>query len=618
MECRLLPSEFDRNAVTVLREAATPTPAPTPPSLSPSGVGDLWTEFVEGVIEPLTPIVIFVAGFAALIFVAGRLLVLLGLFRDRVSFVWQRRVAWIAGTSLAIGIPLAFAVRGLWLMRGETIPGEPVPESPWLLFIELIGIPGWWWILVGGAALGVLLLAFGFATLQRTQITITSKEDGTGLDAPRIMTTINSMAGSPNRGLEYPVGTDVTTAADAVSKLSDNAFVAGFQYVVKVIFGTQPWTLAVENETSDALSIAVSRNGKLVKAKRLSLGYLTGYAELEKPSKAMRLASLVAAEYVALLGRQYPGNLQRGLHGATDPSSIALHYVASSEMHRSPDNEQKWAPILQEAIARDPANRAAVSTLRYVECRRATGDRLVAYRDELLQAAETERRYGIRDNDLYVRTLQSLMAAERNVRASNPAASAEVDFGELGELASTRRRNKNPDALACRRRMLYLITRFIGAQPGADIPPAGLEPEEQAVWSEARAHYKPGKSHQGTAHANEGAMLAAEEAVLARYGDFRNSPEVSYSLACRRVRDNLHAVEYAGVQSVEQLLTTAFRRPDIRGWAPDDPELHNYDRRRLRHLIDDSTPKPAESEPEPEELPYRVLIKRLLAKLAKS
>ncbi|TYL51165.1 hypothetical protein [Agromyces mariniharenae] len=569
---------------------------------APEDLEELWTSFDEEVLQALLPIVSFVGLSALAIIALGRLTILIDPFRNLRSNPVTRSMAWFLGLLLALLTPTIFVVRGLWLMRTEELSQVAIPLSPWQLFVDLLGSPSpEWWLLLIGAGLAVLLLGYAFATTRSTHITITSsKGEGEVLDSARLMATIDAVAGRPDRGLEFPVGTDIETAADSVSNLSENKAVAAVQSLVKVVFGSTPWNLGVENESAEAVSLAVSRNGKLLVAKRLRLSDYSSLSTMELPSKADRLAALVAGEFVAAMRDQYRWEFDPGLHGATSAQSIALHYLASAQLQAETTDPDEWRPTLMRAVALDPANRAASATLRFITDRFATGPDLERYRKRLTQVlhdeleltrhGRTRIKYGLgfdsarrddivedamatpvrrlRRNDLLIRIAQSLVAVERNCIAQADARAGEIDTAPLLTYLLKVRGNRSANPiLTNKRRMLADITLFLtDCQDGSLEPPAELRRAERKAWNEARPLKPKGLAIE---------RLVCEEAALAIYGDFRNVPDVCYSLACRRAMGGFTRSDDS-IESMESLLKVAFRRPYNREWAPRDPELADY------------------------------------------
>ena len=617
------------------------------PTTTPEGLGVLWRGFVDGVLEPISPGVQFVGVSSLVLLGVGRLMVLLGVFRNTRSRRGTRVLAWGLGAVLAILVPAALALRGMWLFRGDGPVGEGIAASPSLLFFDLVWDRPWqWWALLLGAVASVLCFAFAFATTRSARVTLESKNDGSGLDRTRLMEVISAMAGGARHGLDFPVGTDISTAVDSVRKLSDNKFFAGVQAVVTAIFSSSPWDIVIENESEGAVSIAISRNGRLVKARRLALTDHPPLVQLKEPAKADLLAALAAGEIVGSLQDQYRSEMRPGLHGATDSASIALQFISSSGLQSETPQPTVWKPTLQRAIRLDPLNRAATVTLWFFEAR-FEGKDLDDYRKNLLAMLDREVKGSkghsrrpwsyirrtpqagidievwrtpkrrLRENEMLVRLANSLVTCERNLAAlgrypstTEPSTTEPSDTEPLLSYLLKLRRKPDPPILASRRSAHRAISAFINAPKNSLAAPDELYPREREAWDAfgVDANYSAEK------------LRTREEAVLTLYGDFHHSPEIAYNYACRLSVGELFTDE-DGLALTEELLGVALQRETIWEWAPKDPELKQFmvaNKAVFDKLIEAASPKPFKEEPASEDLSFTVLIKRLLSKMAKS
>ncbi|MGX5772074.1 hypothetical protein ACWKWN_15085 [Microbacterium trichothecenolyticum] len=339
-------------------------PAEEPTGYDGADLGALWKEFTE-TLDALVPILVFVGLFTLALLVLARLLALLPKVRNMRSKRSWRITAWIAGLALAVLVPVYVALRGMWVMAQGGPKSDADVDAKGYGFERFVPDVLWrsgtWWVVLLVALVTLAILAFAFATRQGVAIKLKSKDDGTGLDSAHIMAAMDAMAGQTNRGLEFPVGTDLTTAAAAVSELSDNKFVATLQVAVSAIVGATPWTLTVENEGEKAASVTISRNGALMKAKRVKIGETL--SDVSEMTAAELLAALISGELIASLRSRYRSEFDADLSGATDGESIALHYIASSALSTNRAARAKGIPILARAAELDPQNRAAWTTL---------------------------------------------------------------------------------------------------------------------------------------------------------------------------------------------------------------------------------------------------------------
>ncbi|MGU3645881.1 hypothetical protein ACLBXX_13010 [Microbacterium sp. C23T] len=577
-----------------------PAGAPDPEYYEVS-LGALWTLFSKN-LDLLVPIVTFVGVFALVLLALGRLLALVPGLRNPRSLRGWRIFAWIVGLSLAVIAPALVALRGMWVIaqdgpyKGQRVDGE---DFGFAAFLQAVTWRSpFWWLMLALLLITVATLTFAFATRAGVTIKLESSSDGTGLDTAHVMAAMDGMAGSTNRGLEFPVGTDLTSAANAVSELSENKFVATLQVAVTAILGSTPWRVAVENMGDKSASVTISRNGALIKAKRIKLG--EELADVTELTAAELLAARIAGELIASLRSRYRSEYDADLSGATDGESIALHYVASSALSTNRGTRAKGIPILARSVELDPQNRAAWTTLANFAYRDPTFHDPknprphVTYRDFLDRAILEELRrgrnrwdgaaewmrtnlsggphprdegksdfvvaqYGVRKwrmrrNGLLVRLLQTRVVAAVNAEAAYKAAGtlrrrslihqqAVID----AEYMRLRRETfggpltkREPPKTAIRRRQLLLLDEFrVAARaPFSLDPPQVLTARrfrsELRAWEEA--------SERASGFPTVAARNACERAALAASGDFDRDPIVAYSLACYR------AVQFTSTQ----------------------------------------------------------------------
>ncbi len=571
-------------------------PAKTETEYTGVSLGELWKAFSETV-QVLAPILVFVGLFALALLVLARLFALLPRVRNMRSMRSWRVMAWIVGLGLAVVVPAYVSLRGMWVMaQGGPVSQADVDGENYRFeqFVpDVLLRSGAWWGVLLVAALTVALLTFAFATRQGVTIKLKSKDDGKSLDTAHIMAAIDGMAGRTNRGLEFPVGTDLTSAAAAVSELSDNKFVATLQVAVSAILGSTPWTLTVENEGENAASVTISRNGALMKAKRVKIG--DTLADVSELTSVELLAALIGGELIATLRTRYRSEFDADLSGATDGESIALHYIASSALSANRAARAKGIPILARAVDLDPQNRAAWTTLANYAYRDPkfqdpkTPKPHEAYREFLDGAILEELRRGrnlwdvartsLRDdlrvgrrgpdaglsefviaqrdvrmwrmkrNGLLVRLLQTRVVAAVNADAANRASSVDRDPADVekqagadAEYVRLRRETfggppskREPRKTAIRRRQLLLLDEFRAAQPDV----ASLEPPEilyhSAFVDERLAWEAVALRHSPTDVVTSADRVACEEAALGATGNYARDPVVAYSLACLRV-----------------------------------------------------------------------------------
>jgi hypothetical protein len=326
--------------------------------------------------------------------------------------------------------------------------------------------------------------------------------------------------------------------------------------------------------------MAITRNGRVTITRRLEVkgGPL---ADVPAPSQVGRLAALVASEVIAEMARAYR-SIRRGLNGATEPSSIAYQYVATTALESTPELRKKAIPLLHASLTEDPNNRGAAATLaafiyrdpvnvtlshrgyqqlletaidnelRLLKAARrlsiprariAWGLRETLYTGEvpfpMLPTNATKISIGrLRSDDLLLRLLQMYVVASRNLAAARPTASvaAPSPYDELWLYLNARSKRGNASqTLFARRRQIFLIDRFrelhwdsgIGTTRKPTHLQDGFRIHERRAWAAAlRTRNK--------ADTRLAGRFACEDAVLRVWGDFDQDPDVSYTLACHR------------------------------------------------------------------------------------
>ncbi|WP_457101140.1 hypothetical protein [Microbacterium sp. P5_E9] len=577
-----------REAERLLEDAGQPTDSATilaclvepktpATSVTPKDFGEWWAQFQKDVLTPITAMVAFWAAFVFALIALGRILAFVPPFRDPKRGEFQhrstRRLAVGIGLALSVVVPSAVMLRGVWLMQGGGPKAPYTPDAPFApQFAAALATfgGGWWFFFLVLSVFAIWVWSFVFASAPRVTLNLKGSDDGKGLDSSQLMAAINGLAGGKNRGIEIPVGTDLTTAAEGVAELSDNTFVKVVQATLRAIFGTTPWVLSAENESDDAVSITISRNGKLMTAKRIRVAKPHPLAGIDEVPIAERLAALVAGELVATLRTRYRPEFDPKLYGATDGQAIGLHYLASTTLAASAASRAKAVEILELALTLDPSNRAVWATRANFVYRNPAihlaGDRgpHESYRRALLAAIENElaRLPHVDDpqwipqiddgfgpaliptaarnipeksllaNGLLPRLLQAYAAVEANLAALGDIEliDTEIRMRRLRIRVQSVKRTDESSVTRARRRQFLLIDEFRRARELTGIPPILRLPpfgQEKKAWEERANRPEPG-------------VLAlrrrfdCEDAALAVSGDFAHDPDVAYALACYR------------------------------------------------------------------------------------
>ncbi|KFD42768.1 hypothetical protein IU11_17875, partial [Cellulosimicrobium sp. MM] len=228
------------------------------------------------------------------------------------------------------------------------------------------------------AALGVLLVATVLATRLRLTIEVTSGRSGDrttsheGTGGARLVALLGELGAEPPRGLEVPRGTDISAlSGSALSELPQGAFVKAVVSLAQGVVGSVPWRVTVEERDADHLAVVVTRNGRAAGSAALDRAGLLRF-DPEDPTSAAAAAQVdlyraAAAVVLLTLARHHAGF--EGLCGATSWRSLALQYVAQSDLADAPDRERE---LLARAVDVDPRNDLAQVALAHAEGRHHT------------------------------------------------------------------------------------------------------------------------------------------------------------------------------------------------------------------------------------------------------
>ncbi|MBO9553940.1 hypothetical protein [Cellulomonas sp.] len=203
--------------------------------------GTQWTAFSKARLEPLgAPAAVALAiTFGWL--VVGRVLVQAYpaslAFRDGRKA--SRRVA--AGAVAAVVSGLMFTLWAPALQR-------------WPLVAVVAGAA-----VVGGC--GAFALSYGLASRLRITIDATSSDDQDAPSASRILAILRKLGADPPRGLEVPVGTDVSVLSDAVTKVPQASWLSSIVTALSAVLGFTPWKVVLD-KTADGTAVVVTRNGR--------------------------------------------------------------------------------------------------------------------------------------------------------------------------------------------------------------------------------------------------------------------------------------------------------------------------------------------------------------------
>ncbi|WP_186325308.1 hypothetical protein [Cellulosimicrobium sp. TH-20] len=540
----------------------------------PAAGASTWTG--SGVAGATLAVVVLLLGFVAGV-VAGALalgrLVAPGAGHDRTRWwAWATAVAGVAAVAAVVLSARALGGPG-------TVAAGPVAAGSLAAGAVL-------------AALGVLLVATVLATRLRLTIEVTSgrsadrttSHEGTG--GARLVALLGELGAEPPRGLEVPRGTDISAlSGSALSELPQGAFVKAVVSLAQGVVGSVPWRVTVEERDADHLAVVVTRNGRAAGSAALDRAGLLRFDAADPTSAAtaaqVDLYRAAAAVVLLTLARHHAGF--DGLCGATSWRSLALQYVAQSDLTDAPDRERE---LLARAVDVDPRNDLAQVALAHAEGRHHTlREDLDAYGRWLDRfVTRSEGRSGYRSLRLraqYSRaatTVNACFAPGRD--GDDPAgrldATAVDAVRALLEALAVERAAGREDALVVRLQdaveSLYLqaevAARALEPVAPQRVPTApGTEPGERGEPSE-------------TAETPRERLRRAYRAALARDPEGADAPSPTtptgeYNLACT------YAVRTTPLGAADALRTTDHLRravvlADLRTWLHDDPMLAAY------------------------------------------
>lgn len=523
----------------------------------------------------------FVAGVVAVALALGRL-VAPGARHDRTR--WWAWAAAVAGVAAVAAVVLSARALG----GPGTVAAGPVAAGS----------------LVAGAvlaALGVLLVATVLATRLRLTIEVTSGRSGDrttsheGTGGARLVALLGELGAEPPRGLEVPRGTDISAlSGSALSELPQGAFVKAVVSLAQGVVGSVPWRVTVEERDADHLAVVVTRNGRAAGSAALDRAGLLRF-DPEDPTSAAAAAQVdlyraAAAVVLLTLARHHAGF--EGLCGATSWRSLALQYVAQSDLTDAPDRERE---LLARAVDVDPRNDLAQVALAHAEGRHHTlREDLDAYGDWLDRfVTRSEGRSGYRS--LRLRAQYSRAATTVNACFA-PGRDGDDPAGTLGatavdavrallEALAVERAAGREDALVVRLQdaVESLYRQAEATAPALEpvaaqrVPAApGTEPSDRTGSSETAESVETARS----AETSRERLRRAYRAALARDPDGADAPSPTtptgeYNLACT------YAVRTTPLGAADALRTTDHLRravvlADLRAWLHDDPMLAAY------------------------------------------
>lgn len=247
--------------------------------------------------------------------------------------------------------------------------------------VELLAIVhpsvGWLWLMASSVVILALtaahFLARGWASGRGVHVVTVKGSGSDEAGAGQVVALLQQLSAERPRGIEVARGTDVTALSEVgLTAAPSNAVAAAALELVNVLIPRAPWRVRIDAENEDRISVAVTRNGRLVRTATIDRDALglrvapvdpagsrqdssveprsdsadTRYPDLHIMAAAVVLTALVSA-YDDI----------EGLRGATDWRSVGLCVIATSVFQDPHDR----LPLLARAIEYDLSNRLAQS-----------------------------------------------------------------------------------------------------------------------------------------------------------------------------------------------------------------------------------------------------------------
>jgi hypothetical protein len=378
-------------------------------------IAEAWTDFQNDVLKPAFPLLLTSAATTLGLAVLARLLMTVPFLRDRKTMKEDRVAMGTLGTLGIVFAPAAALISIVQVCGRDDFLGC---DSGFVHSWEAV-LAGVFWLVVGVASAFALAYAIG----SRLRLVLHGRgafgDDAEAGTPWPFLSRLRDIGGTPARGVEVPVGTDVTSLASAIAELPQSKVLQYIERVWNLLVNASPWkaTIRDEGDKGRGVSVTLERNGHVVASEVIRLSVITDLIDrndLNEELKTELLASLAAGFSLSVLRERYPSELNPGLYGATEWKSIGLHYVASTLFGFRERAEA--IVLLRSAVEADRDNRLATTSLWNFTYRESTSvDSLRAYAQWLtLQIEPSDRE---RNDELRLRQLMTHSAVLRNIHA---------------------------------------------------------------------------------------------------------------------------------------------------------------------------------------------------------
>lgn len=512
------------NATTLALNERTPGPSPAE-SLKKS-----WDTFVTA-IAPLQDV-----GLAFLLWLA----VAIVLLQFMPIFMGNHLAGWCGERRRRGGVALGFGFVLLGSLVGTVGAALASTLSPSLSFaVFALGLTV--------AAVGLFVWDWRRREARKLLVTVEGKDTERAVDDLRGI--VADLGASAPRGVEIPVGTDVTFLKDVdFAGLGGGAWTKAVQSLVQAIKPYTPWRLGVSVVSDDRLAVTLRRNNRFVESTiidrqtfKLDEGTLKKLAAGGEDPEAPPLWSFPASLALCEMARKH--GIKEGLSGATNWRALALQYLATTHF-KGQDAISK--ALLGRAVDLDPGNKAAALAYAHATYRYS------ADKSELGEFAELLRECASPPMD------QGASAATLDpglrLRASFNLVVTRVN---LAYLVDPEGRTKAITAAKNAQRDLRALFEELESSPAGKSELAGLlgtmKPRMIALaWS---VHALDPTQEEPETHTSSGS----------------GGPAAHYDQACQLM--TLDGVAVDEVDLAIRLLTLADTNPELAAWRTQDPQL---------------------------------------------
>jgi hypothetical protein len=328
-----------------------------------------WAEVLKRWVVPLGGVAALAGAFIVAFFVLSRFLSLTPFARRGIFSRLDRGAALVSGLigigASAVGLSVALAA------INESVAFDGDVLSP------IVG-----WALI--AVVSMYFFARWLASRLKLTVDVYDLKGKSDWGTARAVNLLSSLAGSPARGLEVPVGSDVDALVGAALPESGaSAILAKIQAVIRFIFLGTPWKISIRTDSSDLgaepatqATATIIHNGETVDQAFIDV---SKFGLPEDADKTDAVYTLAAAAVIVALRRRNAGF--EGLAGTTRWRSLGLQAIATTIYATDLD---KRNPLLTSALEVDSGNLMARYTVEAIAHRWASdAGELGDYKEEL-------------------------------------------------------------------------------------------------------------------------------------------------------------------------------------------------------------------------------------------